>query len=223
MRRFFMTFLALCAIVVSTYAFPWGSDNDSTSQRVLIFGDSMLDGVSRRFADYAQENGFSLYSSVWYGATVNDWAYTTELPRLMKKVRPTFVIVSLGTNDLGYHDISKRAEAVREIMREIGDVPFVWIGPVSLKVIKKDPGIAAMIRDNVGADRFYDSYHLNMARFPDGIHPTFNASAVWVDGVAQWMSSTATRHSFVMNKPKAKVRLFKHDERRTKKYKGTRK
>lgn len=210
-------------LMCSAQAFPFWCDNDTTGQRVLIFGDSTLDGVARRFADYARENGYSLYSSVWYGATVYDWAYTTELHQLMNKVKPTFVIISLGTNDLGYHDLSARAKAVREIVREVGDVPFVWIGPISLKSLKSDNGVPAMIRENVGADRFYDSYHLKMARFPDGIHPTFEASAVWVDGVARWMSSGVTRHSIVMNTPKAKGRMFKHDERHTRKYKGTKK
>lgn len=222
MKRMMMTLMTL-AFLLSAHAFPFGCDNDTTGQRVLIFGDSTLDGVARRFADYARENGYSLYSSVWYGATVYDWAYTTELPKLIQKVHPTFVIISLGTNDLGYHDLAARAKAVQEIVKEVGDIPFVWIGPISLRSLKSDFGVPGMIRDNVGADRFYDSYHLKMARFPDGIHPTFEASAVWVDGVARWMSSNATRHPIMMNMPKAKGRLFKHNERHANKYKGTRK
>ena len=196
-------------------------ESDSIHKRVLIFGDSTLDGVARRFADYARENNFSLYSAVWYGATVNDWAWTTELPRLMKSVNPNYVIISLGTNDLGYHDLSARAKAVREIVHEVGNVPFVWIGPISLKVIKKDPGVAAMIRENVGADRFYDSYHLKLARLGDGIHPTFAASATWVDSVARWMAGS--RQPLLLSKPTGKAQSFKHNERHTQKYKGKRK
>ena len=196
-------------------------ESDSIHKRVLIFGDSTLDGVARRFADYARENNFSLYSAVWYGATVNDWAWTTELPRLMKSVNPNYVIISLGTNDLGYHDLSARAKAVREIVHEVGNVPFVWIGPISLKVIKKDPGVAAMIRENVGADRFYDSYHLKLARLGDGIHPTFAASATWVDSVARWMAGS--RRPLLLSKPTGKAQSFKHNERHTQKYKGKRK
>lgn len=220
MKSLLAGLIALCA----TFATAQESDtnkNDSTRQRVLIFGDSTLDGVARRFADYAKENGFSLYSSVWYGASVNDWAWTTELPRLMKSVNPTFVIISLGTNDLGYNDLSARAKAVREIVHEVGNVPFVWIGPISLKVIKKDPGVVAMIRENVGANRFYDSYPLKLARMGDGIHPTFAASATWVDGVARWM--TCSHQPLLLNKPMGKAQSFKHNERRTQKYKGKRK
>ena len=228
MKRILITLMALTCLV-SAHAFSfWGDDvdngqDDNNGQRVLVIGDSTLDGVARRFADYARENGYSFYSSVWYGATVYDWAYTTELPNLIKKVQPTFVVISLGTNDLGYYDISKRAKAVQEIVREVGDVPFVWIGPISLKSIKGENAVPGMIRDNVGGNRFYDSYHRVMARFPDGIHPTFEASAVWVDDVVQWMSGDASLFPIVLNTPKAKARGFKHNEQHSVKYKGVKK
>ncbi|MBR4346868.1 MAG: SGNH/GDSL hydrolase family protein [Oscillospiraceae bacterium] len=228
MKKLLITLMALtCMLSVHAFPFWYGDDpevkDDSNGQRVLVIGDSTLDGVARRFADYARENGYFFYSSVWYGATVYDWAYTTELPNLLKKVQPTFVVISLGTNDLGYYDIPKRAKAVQEIVREVGDIPFVWIGPISLKSIKGENAVPGMIRDNVGADRFYDSYHLNMTRFPDGIHPTFEASAVWVDGVVEWMSTDASLFPIVMKAPKTKVRAFSHNEKHSVKYKGVKK
>ena len=222
MKRMLITLMALTCLM-SAHASSLWCDNDTTGQRVLVIGDSTLDGVARRFADYARENGYFFYSSVWYGATVYDGAYTTELPNLIKKVQPTFVVISLGTNDLGYHDISKRAKAVQEIVREVGDIPFVWIGPISLKSIKGENAVPGMIRDNVGVDRFYDSYHLNMARFPDGIHPTFEASAVWVDGVVRWMGGNASLFPIMMKTPKAKARAFTHNEKHNVRYKGVKK
>ena len=228
MKRIMITLMALTCLM-SVHAFSFWGDNDSNGQddnneqRVLVFGDSTLDGVARRFADYARENGYSFYSSVWYGATVNHWAYTTELPNLIKKVNPTFIVISLGTNDLGYHDIAKRAKAVQEIVREVGDIPFVWIGPISLKSIKGENAIPGMIRDNVGANRFYDSYHRDMARFPDGIHPTFEASAVWVDDVVQWMRNDTSLFPIVLKTPKTKARSFTHNEKHNLRYKGVNK
>ncbi len=190
--------------------------------RILLFGDSMLDGVGRRFNDYAAANGHTLYTSIWYGSSTKSWAYTTELSRLLKKVNPTFIIVCLGTNDLGYYDIPARSQAVQEIMREIGDIPFVWIGPVTLRNIKKDPGIVGMIRQNVGADRFYDSYNLHISRGADGIHPTFDAAARWTDGIAKWMSGPETAHPIEMKVPRASV-PFKNYETHKTSYKGTKK
>lgn len=197
-------------------------DTSNVHHRILLIGDSMLDGVGRRFNDYAQANGHTLYTSIWYGSTTKNWAHTTELGRLLKKVNPTYVIVCLGTNDLGYNDISARAEAVQEIMREIGDIPFVWIGPVSLRNIKRDPGIVNMIRQNVGADRFYDSYNLRISRGADGIHPTFPAAAIWVDGVARWMNSPETASPIKLDVPATSV-PFKNYETHKSSYKGTKK
>lgn len=196
--------------------------NDTVGRRMLVFGDSTLDGVARRFADYAAANGYTMYSAVWYGATFKSWAYTTELPRIIKAFDPTFVVISLGTNDLGYHDISARAEAVKEIMRELGDVPFIWIGPISLKAVKKDPGIVDMLRETVGPDRFYNSYDLQLARFPDGIHPTFEASATWIDGVVEWMNNGSSVCDVIkLDKPKSSARQYRHNEKHATRYKGT--
>ena len=197
-------------------------DSQPQQHRILLFGDSMLDGVGRRFNDYAAANGHTLFTSIWYGSTTKSWAYTTELPRLMKKVDPTFVIVCLGTNDLGYHDITSRSEAVQEIMREIGNVPFVWIGPVTLRNISRDPGIVNMIRQNVGTTRFYDSYDLRISRGPDGIHPTFQAAALWVDGIAHWMSSPEPDYPIKMDVPRASVPFKNYETHRTS-YKGKKK
>ena len=42
---------------------------DTARQRILFFGDSMLEGLSRRFADYAEANGHDLQTVLWYSST----------------------------------------------------------------------------------------------------------------------------------------------------------
>lgn len=193
---------------------------DERPQRILLFGDSMLDGVGRRFQDYADQNGHSLYTSIWYGSTTHMWARTTELDRLMDKVKPTFVIISLGTNDLGYHDLQARSESVREILRVVGDIPYVWIGPAKLPKLNKDFGIVGMLRETIGMEHFYDSYNERLARFPDNIHPTFAASAVWIDKVVDWMNRPDAPHIIKMERPVQKAK-FRNYETHLPKYKGT--
>ena len=193
---------------------------DERPQRILLFGDSMLDGVGRRFQDYADQNGHSLYTSIWYGSTTHMWARTTELDRLMDKVKPTFVIISLGTNDLGYHDLQARSESVREILRVVGDIPYVWIGPAKLPKLNKDFGIVGMLRETIGMEHFYDSYNERLARFPDNIHPTFAASAVWIDKVVDWMNRPDAPHIIKMERPVQKAK-FRNYETHQVRYKGT--
>ena len=195
----------------------------TANHRILAVGDEMLETIGPRLYNYACANGYSIFTEIWQGSKAENWAYTTELPRLIKKLKPTYVIVCLGTHDLAAANPSGSAAAVGEMLREIGDIPFIWIGPISLKAVARDPGIVNMIRENVGADRFYDSYHLKLQRFPDGIHPTFEASAHWIDGVARWMSGPEARHPIVMEYPRTTAQQFKHDERHQTKYKGTNK
>ena len=195
---------------------------DTTHQRILLFGDSMLDGVGRRFYEYAQENGHYLFTSIWYGSTTHSWARTTELDRLKDKVRPTFVIICLGTNDLGYHDLQARSESVREILRVVGDIPYVWIGPAKLPKLNKDFGVVDMLRETIGDSLYYDSYHERLARFPDNVHPTFAASAVWVDKVVAWMDRPEAPYHIRLDKPTRKY-TFKEYETHSPRYKGVRK
>ena len=183
--------------------------NDTTHHRILLFGDSMLDGVGRRFYEYAQESGHYLFTSIWYGSTTHSWARTTELDRLMDQVKPTFVIISLGTNDLGYHDLKARSESVKEILRVVGDIPFVWIGPAKLPKLNKDFGVVG-------------SYNERLARLPDNVHPTFAASAAWVDKVVQWMNRPEAPYHIRLVYPTQKY-TFKNYETHSPRYKGKQK
>ena len=90
-------------------------------QRILLIGDSMLDGLSRRFQDYADANGHYLRTVIWYGSTSKHWATTKELAWHISQEHPTFIIMSLGTNEIGYHDYKTRENYVRQIVKTFGD------------------------------------------------------------------------------------------------------
>ena len=38
-------------------------------KRLLVVGDSMLEGLSPRLASYARLNGHKLYTVIWYSST----------------------------------------------------------------------------------------------------------------------------------------------------------
>ncbi|MDE6417163.1 MAG: hypothetical protein K2K68_09095, partial [Duncaniella sp.] len=46
---------------------------DSAAQRILIIGDSMLEGLNPRLAAYAAANGHTLNSVIWYSSTTAYW------------------------------------------------------------------------------------------------------------------------------------------------------
>lgn len=193
---------------------------DTAHQVILLIGDSMLDGLGNRFVDYAAENGDEFHAVIWYGSNAKHWATTRDLEYHIKRVHPTFIIMSLGTNDLGYYDFERRKGWIDDIIRTFGKIPFVWIGPLPRRGFR-DRRIVDIIRQEVGEKRFYDSSNTYCARL-DGVHPTFPSAAKWVDNIAKWMSTPGlTPHPIRMDYPQSKAR-FHADEKHTMKYHGRR-
>lgn len=180
---------------------------DTASQRILFFGDSMLEGLSRRMCDYAMENGHELTSVIWYSSTSQTWAESDTLEYFIRKVSPTFVVACLCSNELFVRDLKEREDYIGRVVEKIGDVPFVWISPPNWK---EDTGVNDLIIKRVGRDRYFDSRGLELKRGSDKVHPTFAAAAVWMDSVAVWMSGDETRHPIRMVVPQeARKRSFR--------------
>jgi len=173
--------------------------HDSLPQRILLFGDSMLEGIGRRMEQYAAENNHELLYVIWYASTTQVWAeHIDTLKHFMKKFQPTYIVVSLGSNELFIKNPSKRSSYVKTIVQEIGDIPHVWIGPPNWK---KGTGINKVIEDNVEAHRFFHSERLKHKRGSDSIHPTFSSARKWTDSIAYWMSNQV-KHRIILELPK---------------------
>lgn len=171
---------------------------DTTPQKILFIGDSMLEGLCRRFIDYTEQNGHRLNTVIWYSSSSEIWATTDTLRHYIRKFDPTYIVVCLGSNELFVRDIDKRKKYLKQIVKQIGDIPFVWISPPNWK---KDTGINDAIIEAVGRDRYFDSTHLSLERGPDHAHPTYPAAAKWMDLIARWMESDSVRNPIVMKKP----------------------
>lgn len=176
---------------------------DDSPQRILFIGDSMLEGLARRFYDYAVRNGHDLHTVLWYSSNSERWAKTRTLDYYMQKVQPTYVVICLCSNELFVRDMDNRDQNIKTILRKLGDVPYVWISPPNWK---DDTGINEVIIRNVGMDRYFDSRHLELERGKDHMHPTFSAAAQWFDLVAAWLSSDDTAHPIVMEVPTEKAK-----------------
>lgn len=174
---------------------------DTTSQRILFFGDSMVEGLSRRMCDYAMENGDTLMTVCWYGSDSEKWATTDSLQRYIRQFRPTYIVVTLCGNEQFVRDLPRREAYLRQIVSRIEHVPYVWIATPSWKA---DTGINAVIRRLVGEQRFFDSTLLTFTRGKDHIHPTFGSAERWMDSVAVWMESPEREHAIRMQRPVVK-------------------
>lgn len=176
-----------------------GTSPDTTIQRILFFGDSMAEGLVRRMADYAQENGYQLTRVVWYNSTSRQWATSDTLQHYIRKYHPTFFMVCLGGNEQFLKNPSKRLVYIQQIISKMDGKPFVWIGIPSWR---GDTGFNNMVRQYVGEDRYFDSRRLTLKRGSDHVHPTFGAASLWMDSIAVWMQD---RYPIRMQKPHKKA------------------
>lgn len=172
---------------------------DTAAQRILIFGDSMVEGLTPRLADYCAQNGHTLYSICWYGSTTVGWAGRIDsLRSYVAWASPDYIMVTLGGNELETRDTQHRKECVMQIMEVIGNRPCVWIATPSWV---ENPTIIGIQQNVVGKKRFFDSTKLTLQRGSDHMHPTLSAFNQWVDSIAQWISSPATAHPIRMDRP----------------------
>jgi hypothetical protein len=171
---------------------------DTTKQRIMIIGDSMLEYLRLRLRDYCQENNHQLKTVIWYSSTTEYFGKSDTLAYFIKEFDPTYIILVLGANELFVRDIKqKRQKYVEHILKQIGNRKFLWVGPPNWK---DDTGINELIVENVGAKRYYPSLKLKFKRHKDGAHPLKTSAFAWMDSVADFISHKSM-YPIVLNKP----------------------
>lgn len=184
---------------------------DTSTHTILLIGDSMLEGIAPRLAAYADHNGHTLYSVMWYSSTSKIWGSSDKLRNYISRLNPSFIIVCLGANELTVRDIaSARRQYVEKIIEDIDTIPYLWIGPPNWR---RDTGINALISSVASEGSFFLSDGMDFERTADGAHPTRSSAALWVDSVMRWMPANA-RHPIRMDFPEADAsrpkRVFVH-------------
>lgn len=177
------------------------SSPDSTKFRILFFGDSMLEGLGKRMCDYAMENDYDLTSVIWYSSSTKLWAETDTLQYFLDRVRPDYIMLCLGSNELFVRDLDKRDRYISTLVQKLSPYPFVWISPPNWK---PDTGINELIIKHIGMGRYFDSRSLELERSSDHAHPTHAAAALWMDTVASWMRSPANACRLRLDPPTEK-------------------
>lgn len=183
---------------------------DEAPQRILILGDSMIEGLLPRLTDYAVENGHSVNAVIWYGSRTIDWAKGTRLREMLSAYEPSFVLIALGSSELRARGVEKRAVGVARMLELIGPRKVVWIGPPNWTA---DTGINALLARLLGDGRFFRSAEMRFERKKDGIHPTLAASEHWMDAVARFIvekSAVSIRLAppVTTGRPRPRVRVF---------------
>ena len=164
---------------------PWRAPMDTTAKNILFIGDSMLEGLAPRLAAYCDKNGHKLVEVIWYSSSTLCWGQTARLTELINKYHPDYIFVCLGANELYVPDIKKaRRPHLKKILAEIGDIPYLWIGPPNWD---EDTGINDLLAQELAKGCFYLSAHDKFERSRDGAHPTRASAHKWMDRVVKWL------------------------------------
>lgn len=184
---------------------------DTTANVIMFIGDSMLEGLGPRLAAYANQNDYTLYNVMWYSSTSEIWGKSGKIASYVKQLHPDFIFICLGANELFVKDIeTKRDKYVKQMVAEIGDIPFLWIGPPNWK---PDTGINKLIEKNVPEGSYFKSDGMHFERSKDGAHPTRSSAIEWMDSVMRWMPINSN-HPLKMDYPEQRTgrpkRIFVH-------------
>jgi hypothetical protein len=166
-------------------------------EKILLLGDSMVEVVGPRLADYALENGHEMVPAIWYGSTTSAWAKSPELGQLLREIDPSLVIVVLGSSELTRRDIESRRPMLEALVKRLGSRKLVWIGPPNWRA---DTGINDLLESVLGKDRFFRSASLELTRKKDGIHPDAAGGRVWTAAFVRWLGA-GSRYDVAMAEP----------------------
>lgn len=169
---------------------------DSVPQSILLIGDSMTFLLSLRFAQYAKANGHTIHTVNWDSSNTVRWGDTNYLADYIKQFDATYVLVCLGANELYSKNPQKHQKHLNSILEQIGDLPYIWIGPPNWK---GESEFNDYLEGQLRPGSFFRSSGIQLSRKKDGIHPTKEASAIWADSIARWMPNSA--HPILFNTP----------------------
>lgn len=161
---------------------------DTATQSILIIGDSMTQNLALRLAQYAKANGHTFHSVNWDSSSTVKWGNSQHLAEYIKEYGATFVFISLGANELYIKDPSVHQKHIESILAQVGDLPYIWIGPPNWK---EDTGFNDYLESLCRPGAFFRSAGMDFKRKKDGIHPTRESSAEWIDSIVRWMPKSA--------------------------------
>lgn len=179
---------------------------DTTVKSVLIFGDSMTILIANRLAAYGKQNGYMVNSVTWDSSSSVVWSGCDTLDNFIRRYRPDFIMVTLGSNELFLRDFSKRKPYVEKILAKMGDIPFVWIGPPNWK---EDQGYNDMMESTLPPGTFFRSEGIDLPRGKDKIHPTPKGGVIWTDTIMRWIAKSA--HPIKAEVPDSSIGNVRHN------------
>lgn len=180
----------------TSFMAPPENRTDTTVKSILIFGDSMTILVANRMAAYGKQNGYEVTSVTWDSSTSVGWSSCDTLENFIARAKPDFIMVTLGSNELFLQNFDARRPSIEKLVKKIGKIPFVWIGPPNWQ---EDKGFNDMMEATLPAGTYFRTEGMELPRGKDHIHPTPQGGVMWTDSIMRWMPSS--RHPILNEVP----------------------
>ena len=160
--------------------------------RVLHVGDSTLgfsQGLALEMSTRFAAIGVRYDAHTEASAGLHTFATSKKLEDLIREKSPDVVLLTLGMNNLTALHPEQYEADVRAIVRQAGDRPCWWIGPLSID--RPDNGLLVILARATSPCAWTSSYDLVIERQPDAIHPTQRGASRWADAVWTALSPQA--------------------------------
>ena len=167
-------------------------------KRILLVGDSEAEGLMYPLNDYCQNSGHELLKAVvWYSASDMTYAANDTLKNEIAKVKPDYIIMVIGLNQIFQQSFESTIKAVATIKKTFGNIPYTWVGPANWV---DDKGINDVYETQNDPGTFFLSKNVVMGRGKDGRHPDLNGYYIWMEALSKWLKTDA-KWKLNMNKP----------------------
>jgi len=154
-------------------------------ERVLLVGDSHAEGIGPYMQRTAERAGYQWTTVAVRGSRIVHWPAVFR--NVVARVKPSLVIVSLGTNDAAVGDATRLDARIGEIVAAANnaDAVLVWISPPTLPI--RYPVRHAVQSAVMTVPLAIDSTRFVIARQNDGIHATPAGYEAWASFAWTWM------------------------------------
>jgi len=157
---------------------------DTSSQRILLCGDSMAESLFYPFFNYCKWSNFQFKLLAIRGTASPFWVKTDTLVNTIRKFRPTLVLFSLGANEITVPALMRRKKLYRQIIQQFDSLPYIFI---TTPVWNGDTIYTQMMQSLVPANQLFISQGIPLPRQRDGAHPDMRGQRIWADTLAKWI------------------------------------
>lgn len=157
-------------------------------KRILLLGDSLAQGLAPHFMKISNRKGYLPFVKCLQGTRIDYWAPRFE--KIVNDIRPSLIIISLGTNDAGMSTPESQKRHVKNI-KKITDrygAKIIWLLPQPLpKQFIGQNGIKKIINEEL-QDEAYDT-QIELEKISDKVHLTGKGYESWMNATWNHMAS----------------------------------